>query len=178
MIDIQTMSVINGEDGFTVVEVVTTLAIMGLLLTFMFQTFFVGQSQQLTTVRLAAANDLAQTNLRKITDKRQLTSGSVDSNSIDYAQCNSVNDVTGGSTYTPSPALPANPSSAPDHSVRLQFTQENPVPPSLSPSDTKQYLYVRYPQGCSIMLPAQVVAVVTYGTEIITRTSYVTTPGN
>lgn len=171
------MSVINGEDGFTVVEVVTTLAIMGLLLAFMFQTFFVGQSQQLTTVRLAAANDLAQTNLRKITDKRQVKSGVLDSNSIDTAQCNSLNDVTGVSTYTPSPSPAANPSSAPDHATQLQLTQES-IPPSLPPSDTKQYLYVRYPQGCSITMPAQIVAVVTYGSEIITRTSYVTTPSN
>ena len=136
MIDIQTMSVINGEDGFTVVEVVTTLAIMGLFIAFMYLTFFTGQSQQLNTVRLAAANDLAQANLRKITDKGQVQSGVTDSNNIDTSKCNALNDVTGSATYVPSPSPAANPAGAPDHSTQLQFTSDS-LPPSLSPSDTK-----------------------------------------
>lgn len=170
------MSVMGEESGFTVVEVVTTLAIMGLLLTFMFQTFFVGQSQQLTTARFAAANDLAQTNLRKITNKTQIKSGIVDSNNIDNANCNSLNDVTGVSTYTPSPAPATNPIGAPDHSTRLHLDNGADVDSVSSPLplDTNQYLYVRYPQGCDIAMPAQIISVVTYGSETITRTSYVT----
>ncbi len=149
------MSELNGEDGFTVVEVVVTLMIMGLFLTFMFQTFFTGQSQQLATIRLSAANDLAQTNLRKITDRLQVSAACDTTNGA-----SNVNDLTQNSSAAGS---------------AITFTPEAILPASL-PSSTTQQMKVQYPQGCALVMPAKVISIVSYGSESIMRVSYVTTP--
>jgi len=145
----------NGGAGFTIVEVIITIAVMSIFLTFLYQAFLVGQSQQLSTIRLGAANDLAQTNLRKITDRSQIS-----------AAC----DTTAGSGNTNNLVLNASAAGS-----DITFTPESTLPPSL-PATTAQQMKVQYPQGCALTMPAKVMSIVTYGQEIIVRVSYVTTP--
>ena len=149
------MSGIDRGDGFTIVEVIMTLAIMGLFLTFLYQAFLVGQSQQLVTIRLGAANDLAQSNLRKITDRSQISAPCDVS-----AGPGNVNDLTQNASADGSD---------------ITFTPESTLPASL-PASTTQQMRVQYPQGCALVMPAKVISIVSYGSETIVRVSYVTTP--
>jgi prepilin-type N-terminal cleavage/methylation domain-containing protein len=149
------MSNINRGAGFTIVEVIITIAVMSIFLTFLYQAFLVGQSQQLATIRLGAANDLAQTNLRKITDRSQIS-----------VTC----DATTGPSNTNNLVLNASAAGS-----DITFTPESTLPPSL-PTTTTQQMKVQYPQGCAKTMPAKVMSIVTYGLETIVRVSYVTTP--
>ncbi len=135
--------------GFTVIEVVVTLTIMGLFLALFFQIFSTSQQQELSTLRLAAANDLAQTNLRKITTKNQVLPAS--------AACDATNDLTQNANAVGSD---------------ITFTAEATLPSSL-PANTQQQMKVQYPQGCDISMPAKIISIVTYNAEEIRRVSYV-----
>lgn len=141
------------SNGFTVIEVVVTLTIMGLFLALFFQIFSTSQQQELSTLRLAAANDLAQTNLRKITKKNQISPAA--------AACSASNDLTQDANAAGSD---------------ITFTAETTLPPSL-PSSTQQQMKVQYPQGCDISMPAKIISIVTYtagaSLEEIRRVSYV-----
>jgi prepilin-type N-terminal cleavage/methylation domain-containing protein len=53
------------ESGFTIIEVVITLAMLALFLTFFFQTYLAMESQRVTVAREALASDIADSNLRK-----------------------------------------------------------------------------------------------------------------
>lgn len=146
------------EKGLTVIEVVVTLTVIGLFVALFFQLFFIGQSQQLATIRLAAANDLAQMNLRKITSRNQITPAS--------ASCSAANDLTQDANAVGSD---------------ITFTAETTLPPSLpqssQPGGTQQSMKVVYPQGCDLSMPAKIISIVTYGsglsTEEVRRVSYV-----
>lgn len=55
--------------GFTIVEIVVTLALVSLFLTFFFQMFLATESQRIGVARQAQASDLAYSNLRKVTTR-------------------------------------------------------------------------------------------------------------
>ncbi len=53
--------------GFTIVEAIVTLAVVGIFLTGFFQSYILLESQRVSVARQAAANDVAYSNLRKFT---------------------------------------------------------------------------------------------------------------
>lgn len=55
------------ENGFTIVEIVVTLALTSLFLMFFFQMYLATESQRINVARQAQASDIAYSNLRKIT---------------------------------------------------------------------------------------------------------------
>ncbi len=55
--------------GFTIVEIIVTLAMVSLFLTFFFQMYLAMESQRIAVARQAQASDLAYSNLRKITSR-------------------------------------------------------------------------------------------------------------
>jgi prepilin-type N-terminal cleavage/methylation domain-containing protein len=55
------------EAGFTITEMVVTLVIITIFMTLFFQLFLTGLSQQTVVTSQAAANDIALSNLSKIT---------------------------------------------------------------------------------------------------------------
>lgn len=55
----------NSAGGFTIVEVVVTLAVLGLLIASFFQSYMLVESQRVSVARQATANDVAYSNLRK-----------------------------------------------------------------------------------------------------------------
>lgn len=63
------MKVSNDSSGFTIIEVVVTLAVTALFLTFFFQMYLAMESQRISVARQALASDLAYSNLRKFTTR-------------------------------------------------------------------------------------------------------------
>lgn len=55
------------EKGFTIIEVVVTLAVVTLFLSFFFQMYLAMESQRISVARQALASDIAYSNLRKFT---------------------------------------------------------------------------------------------------------------
>lgn len=55
--------------GFTIVEVVVTLALTSLFLIFFFQMYMATESQRINVARQAQASDIAYSNIRKITSR-------------------------------------------------------------------------------------------------------------
>lgn len=55
--------------GFTIVEIIVTLALTTLFLTFFFQLYLAMESQRIGVARRAQASDLAYSNLRKFTSR-------------------------------------------------------------------------------------------------------------
>lgn len=66
------MKVPEHETGFTIVEVIVTLAITSLFLTFFFMMFLTMESQRIAVARQALASDIAYSNLRKFTNAATL----------------------------------------------------------------------------------------------------------
>lgn len=59
------MSKLYQAEGFTITEVVVTLAVVTLFATFFFQMYMMMESQRILVMRRAAASDIAYKNLRK-----------------------------------------------------------------------------------------------------------------
>lgn len=152
------------ENGFTVVEVVVTLVVMAVFVTLFFQTYLTNVTQQKAVIARSAADDIAVTNLKKITTRNStLISG----NSI---TCGSANDLT---------ATPAGTGSVIDLHTYASGTYEE----SLSGTDlaaypaTKQTLTILYPQGCNppATVPIEVISTVNYnsGGESVQHATYI-----
>lgn len=60
-------SVHHSSAGFTLVEAIVTLAVLGIFLTGFFQGYVLLESQRVAVARQAIANDTAYSNLRKFT---------------------------------------------------------------------------------------------------------------
>lgn len=156
------MVVYRREEGFTVVEMIVTLVIVSLFLGVFFQTFFTSQDQQATVSRMAAATNIVQANLNKITEK------------------NYIPDTTTECLDTPSsPNNPLTNASAQGSIIATNATTGQTTPTwadagmtselldntNLANDTTVQTLKILYPQGCDDHLPAQVISIVTYITE-------------
>ena len=57
------------SSGFTIVEVVTTMAVMALFLTFFFQLYITMEKQRIAVLRRTTASDIAYSNLHKFPSK-------------------------------------------------------------------------------------------------------------
>ncbi len=69
MISKRRLLVHSPEHGFTIVEVVVTLAVVSLFLIGFFQSYLLLESQRVNVARQAKASDIAYSNLRKVTTR-------------------------------------------------------------------------------------------------------------
>ena len=168
------------DAGFTIVEVVVTLIIMSLFLTLFFQLFFTSESQRVAVMQRAAANDIAQSNLRKITAKSQIST--INASAVCDGTTNGSGNKNNGILYK---SLGANSGSTiitePDgDATTTEWTTNNaniPAKESLSktnlPVSTTQTLIVAYPRGCNALMPAKIISIVSYGSESVVHAGYV-----
>lgn len=163
----------RAEGGFTIVEMLITLVILGLFLGLFFQLYMTSQAQRAAVIKYAAANDIAQSNLRKITAKSQLpasvlcdntTNGSTNKNN---GVLNTTLDANTGSVIV---TEPDGDSATPEWGSTL--AKESITGTSL-PSTTQQTLLVSYPRGCSGLMPAKIISIVTYDAESVAHAQYV-----
>lgn len=60
------------QRGFTIIEVIITLAVVSVLLTVIFQSYLVLESQRVATVRQARSVEIAYSNLRKVISRSSI----------------------------------------------------------------------------------------------------------
>lgn len=87
------------NDGFTIIEIIVTTVILTIFLILFFQSYMVLESQRIILARSTAADQLATTNLRKVTSR----SGIVANNISCVAGSNGSDLFATGSGYTPEP---------------------------------------------------------------------------
>lgn len=136
----------NEQAGFTIVETIVTLVVLSLFLTLFFQMYLTSESQRIAVLRRSAANDIAMSNLKKISSKAVVPAGQSCAN--------------GGGTIPWSASLTTEP------------TDGTLLPPG---TQTVQTLSVSYPYGCGAAQPAKITSTVSYsgGSETITRAELV-----
>ncbi len=161
------MVVQRADIGFTVAELVVTLVILSLFVGLFYQMFVTGQSQQQFISQRAVANDVAQSNLGKVTSKNQIP-GSI--------TCNSTNDTLNYPS-APGTVIATSASGASlkwngDGSPSSGLAKEN-ISNTVLPSSSNQELRVFYPRGCASNMPARIVSTVTYGSESVSHATFV-----
>lgn len=166
------MKVQKQEMGFTIVELVITLVVMALFLTLFFQMFITGKSQQTTIARQAIANDIAISNLNKITS-RAAYSGISGTACISGA--GSTNNLL-DSTLDPVPgSIIASTSSSPSWAT-AGLAAESTAGTVLAGQTVNQELRVFYTSDCaSSNAPVKIQSTVTYenGSETVTHATFV-----
>ncbi len=171
------------DAGFTIIEVIVTLVIISLFLTLFFQLFLVSQSQRVAVMQRAAANDIAQSNLRKITAKNQVTtiSPSAACDNTTSGSGNKNNGLLYAGLGANSGSVIVTDSPAPEWIGSTQWNASSSTIPAkedltntnLPASSTYQTLLVSYPRGCTGLMPAKIISIVTYGSESVARAGYV-----
>lgn len=136
------------DTGFTVAEMIVTIVVMVIFAGLLFQTYLTGLSQQSAVIWRSQADDIALTNLKKITTR---TSSLVPA-------CSAANDLT------------ATPAGAGSSVAKASFGEESY---GSLPSPHDQTLTVFYPRGCSVGTLVEIVSTVTYGTQSVSHASYV-----
>lgn len=141
--------------GFTIVEMIVTTVVVGIFVGLLFQGFVAATSQRAEMTRLAAAHDIATSNLKKMTNKASLPAGTA-CDDINHTSSNQNNlKWNGGAAGS-------------EVTINAESLSDTPLP-----SSTSQKMYVIYPQGCSVSMPAQVKSVVTYESETVTHVKYI-----
>ena len=140
--------------GFTIVEVMVTLVIVALFMTFFFQSYMAIESQRQAIQRRANASSIAYTNLRKFAQRpvSSPTTFSCDPLTMDGLDSTQPGKLLGDQTNTP-----ASPSS-------YGFTAEDAT--SLLGTGSSQEVRVFAPYGCAAFdkMPLKIVSTVKYGT--------------
>lgn len=155
------MGVVSNQRGFTVVEMVVALVVLSIFMLLFFQLYMSGESQRVAVVRHASANDIAMTNLQKISAKSRIPAGTPACDDTTVGSANPNNLIldpseTAGSTIDWSGTL----------------VQED-ISGTALPSSAVQRLAVIYPRGCDLTSPVKIISTVTYGTETVTRAAFV-----
>ncbi len=153
------------EEGFTVIEMVVTMVIMALFLTLFFQMFFSSQSQQTSVFHRATANDIARTNLRKISSKTTVTLPACINTS------SSPNNPLANSSATGSIVATDTSGGTPTWStagLSAESLDDTELPPG-----TTQTLKVLYPRGCASAMPAEIISIVSYKSETVSHAAYI-----
>ncbi|MFZ2545356.1 MAG: prepilin-type N-terminal cleavage/methylation domain-containing protein [Candidatus Saccharimonadales bacterium] len=91
------------ETGYTLVEVIVTIVILSIFLTFIFQTSRVLESQRIAVSQQAGANDIANDNLRLVTSRTGISCDVSGSNLINsgYTLASDLQKTVGsGATQT------------------------------------------------------------------------------
>lgn len=135
------------EEGFTMVEMIVSVIVIALFMTTFYQIFRVNESQRVLLAQRTAADNIAQTNLNKITSVTGLPA------------CGASNDLTVNANSTGSD---------------VTFTAESTSGTSLpSGSATTQSLKVTYPRGCGANMPAKITSTVTFNSESVSHAAFV-----
>lgn len=163
------MRVRTNNEGFTVAELVVTLVVMTIFVSIFFNLFLAGQSQQIVITNRAAANDIAVSNLRKISSKNVVpgTTATCDAT----VGVGNVNDLTQNPNAPGSVIASNRPSTNPTWSA-ASMSAENIAGTGL-PSGTIQELRIFYPQGCESYKPAKVVSRVEVNGEVIEHATFI-----
>ena len=161
------------QRGFTIAEVLVTLGILSLFLALFFQTYMLSMSQKNTVILRAVANDIAQSNLRKISTKADIPSSGVCDNSPGGSNQNNVqiNSNAPGSVFARGTAADPAPSGEPNPWTGNLAPEQTSG--SGLPASTVQSLSVLYPKGCNSAMPAEIISTVSYGTESIVHAIYI-----
>lgn len=160
------------ESGFTVVEMIVALVVLTIFLTLFFQLYMTGESQRVAVVRRAVANDIAGTNLNKITLKSLIPSSTAVCDNTTVGSGN-PNNLTLNSSATGSVIATNDTSGVTTPTWATAGMAAETTSNTSLPSDTVQKLVVLYPRGCAIAMPAQIISSVTYGSETVSRATYV-----
>lgn len=159
------------ESGFTVIEMVVTLVVLSLFMLLFYQLFMSADSQRLLVIRRAAANDIAQTNIDKITSKSSVTLPSC------VAGAGSPNSLTDNVNAAGSVIATNDTSDATNYPSRSWPNAGLGNPESISgttlPTSTVQKMIVIYPRGCTVGMPAKIISTVIYGTDSASHAVYV-----
>ncbi len=143
--------------GFTIVEMIVTIVVVGIFVGLLFQGFIAATSQRVQVVRLSDAHDLATSNLKKYTKKLSLPST--------VACNNAVTDSSNPNNYTYNTTAPG--------SVIGKAQIGGSLTGTALPSSTDYYIEVVYPRGCGAQMPALLRSVVKYDAEKVTHVEYV-----
>jgi Tfp pilus assembly protein FimT len=151
--------------GFTIVEVMVTLAMTALFLTFFFQMYLAMESQRIGVARQALASDIAYTNLRKFT---KIPSSLTCSSSMDLVANSSATGFSlGTQTDWQTPNI-------------WGFQAESPASTKQLGSTSTQSIKAFAPKGCSgTTINGNLVKIestVTYGAnnDKVVHASYIT----
>jgi len=139
-------------EGFTIIEVLVTIAVLSIFLFGFFQGYLALQAQRIDVARQARASDIAYSNLREVTSRPgQLTQQVCDTNA-------NIMDLTIGNPTT-EPGLDIT-------SYGYTLQSSTTVHQQLGNSAT-QTLVAYAPAGCANLTtnPIKIVSTVTYGTS-------------
>lgn len=162
----------RSDMGFTVTELVVTIVVLSIFITLFFEMFLTGQSQQVHITRRAVANDIALSNLSKITSRALIPVTTTACQTGASSQNNLVDNPNAPGSIIATSASGSAPKWAGDGSPNSGLAKESLTGLGM-PSSTTQELRVFYPQGCSSGLPAKIVSTVTYESESVSHASFV-----
>lgn len=157
------------NSGFTVAELVVTLVVLTIFVTLFFNLFLTGQSQQTVVTNRSSANDIAVSNLRKISSKGLIPgTTAVCDNSIGVGNTNNLTQ----DANAPGSIIASDRASATPTWATALLSSENIAGTGL-PAGTVQELIVFYPQGCESYKPAKIVSRVEFNGEVIEHATFV-----
>lgn len=164
----------NGkESGFTVAEMIASLVVLSIFMTLFFQLYMTSESQRLAVVRRAAASDIAATNLDKIPLKSLIPSSTTPCDNTTNGSGNPNNLVKNSSAAGSIIATNATSGTTTPTWATAGLSAESLSGTSLPTSGTVQTLSVVYPRGCTSALPATIISTVTFGSESVSRATFV-----
>lgn len=149
----------NNQGGFTVAEMVVALVVISVFTTLFFQLYITNESQRVLVIRLAAANDIANSNLHKLSTKADAVAA------IAPATCDSTNSAanTNNQFFNSSAAGTVAPW------VPTVREEESVTNTGLPATGTTQELRVVFPRGCDALAPVKIISTVSFGSETVTR---------
>lgn len=166
----------NTSEGFTIIEMVVSLAVVSLFLAVFFQLYSVNVAQQLAVSRRAAAYDIATSNLNKISEKTGLPACTAAINTINNTS-NEGAVIVSNATSTPTALTWTAVKAANNATTAITEATEGieiePLTGSSLPSSTVQELRVSYPRGCAPEMPVLIISIVDYGAESVRRASFI-----
>lgn len=168
------MGLNRDTSGFTVIELVVTLAVMSVFLLLFIQTFVAGETQRGEVAKRSAAADIAAANLNKISSKAALldrvptlfSASKCNSNSNVEANANNVELSSSAGAIIATDRSGVSPTWA-----TAGLTKETTL--RGLPATTTQEIRVLFPRGCDPDSPVTVVSIVTYGSEEVRRATLV-----
>lgn len=141
----------TANEGFTIVEIVVTMAVISVFLIGIIQAYLLVDSQRLRLSQQALASDIAYSNLRKFTNRPSALT-SCDSSMDLVANPNATGKLLGDQTNTPT-------------SSTYGFVAEPTSVTQPLGSGAKQTVVALAPAGCANFLtsPVEILSTVTYG---------------
>ncbi len=144
------MRVAQGIHGFTVVEMLVTIVLAGIFLTFFVQMFRVTSGQQASLTRQATANDIAKSNLNKFPNATDI--------SPSYTCDTSSNTSTNTNNLKIRPSAPG--------TTILSSSSSNKEPDPGNLGTLVQTVKAYSPAGCTgSYVPIKIESTVEYGFE-------------